>query len=95
MINYKCSLAEKSAIKYEGQSISEQDSLNSSTNFTFHYGRPDLAHIVDEAAVEANGGVVIICCGPKMLNNAVRLLVVENMDKRSKQVNVYLESYNW
>lgn len=88
-------LEKKLSDNSEGQEVTDGSSLSSSDSISFTLGRPDFNQIVEQSVAEASGSVGVMVCGPPGMNDTVRKATVDNMDKGSKQVNLYVESFNW
>lgn len=88
-------LEKKLSDNSEGQEVTDNSSLSSSDSISFTLGRPDFNQIVEQSVAEASGSVGVMVCGPPGMNDTVRKATVDNMDKGSKQVNLYVESFNW
>lgn len=73
----------------------DHTSLNSLTNINYNCGKPNLEIVIEEVITESTGSVGVFVCGPEGLNDSVNKIVVKNMNKGNKQVNIYNESYNW
>lgn len=92
----KCySLEKEESDQAVGHKVTEKISVSSSNGISYTLGKPDLTKVISEAVAESCGFIDVMVCGPPSMNDTVRKETVDNLDKGSKQANLYVESYNW
>lgn len=55
----------------------------------FHSGRPDFETVLRLDVEEASNSIAVVCCGPAIMVDELRTMVVESIDKTEKRVDFY------
>lgn len=59
------------------------------------YGRPNLPEIVHHHVSSTDGSSGVLVCGPPTMNDDVRAAVTKEINESKRQVDLYVEAFNW
>lgn len=63
--------------------------LRNHPEINFQTGRPDLEHLVQTEITEAGNSVAFVCCGPAVMVDDMRSLIVKEIDHTAKRVDFF------
>lgn len=75
--------------------FNEKKSFETEDSTSATHGLPNFGELVPNFIAESSGSTAFFCCGPPGLNDHVRSVVTDNMDKGSGRVELYIEGFNW
>lgn len=59
------------------------------------HGRPNVAAVIHEAAIERRASLAVVVCGPASLADDARAAFVAELRDRQDDMELFMEAFNW